>query len=72
MAMETVILVACLGCMRRKKSFTLIISPSLLRLLQNIFQLQFGFHLLEDQAELIHRTQYEMDLGDGGRYCSFT
>lgn len=72
MVMETVISVICLGCMRRKKSFTLIIAPSLLRLLQNRFQLQFGFHFLEDQAKLIQRTQYEMNLGDGGRYCSFT
>lgn len=63
---KSVISVICSDWMR-KKSFTIIIAQSLLRLLQNIFQLHFWFHFLEDQAELMHRTQYEMDLEDGRR-----
>lgn len=45
--------------MRRKKSFTLTAQS----LLQNRFQLQFWFHFLEDQGELMYKTQYEMDWG---------
>lgn len=56
----------------KKKSFTVVIAQSLLRLPRNRFQLQFWFHFLEDQAELMRRTQDAMDLGDGRRWCSFT
>lgn len=45
------------GWVRRKKSFTLIAQSRL----PNRFQLQFWFHFLEDQGELMHKTQYEMD-----------
>lgn len=45
--------------MRSKKSFTLTAQS----LLQNRFQLQFWFRFLEDQGELMYKTQYEMDWG---------
>lgn len=64
MVIKSVMSAICLSWMRRKKPFTLVIAQSLPRLLQNRSQLQFGFHFLEDQAELMHRTQYEVDLGD--------